>query len=115
MGEPRRRLRVSAAASADFAAILQWTEQTFGRRQAQTYGDLLAATLGALLEGTDVAGSTPRDEILPGLRALHMRRPGRHVVLYRVPEPDVVEVMRILHDAMDIERHLPRGEAGQET
>jgi len=37
-------------------------------------------------------------------------RKGRHIVLFRVgPDQDreAIEVLRILHDAMDLQRHLP--------
>jgi toxin ParE1/3/4 len=31
----------------------------------------------------------------------------RHIVFYRVASDDVIEVIRLLHDAMDVHRHLP--------
>ncbi|CAN7242777.1 hypothetical protein G6M16_004730 [Agrobacterium tumefaciens] len=31
----------------------------------------------------------------------------RHLLLYRVLNPDLVGIGRILHDSMEIERHLP--------
>lgn len=35
-----------------------------------------------------------------------VRRP-RHLLLYRVTRPDLVGIGRILHDVMEIKRHLP--------
>jgi toxin ParE1/3/4 len=61
-----------------------------------------------------VPGSLARDEVAPGLRSLHAARRGRrgrHVVLDRVAGGNTIEVVRILHDAMDLPRHLPRPEA----
>ena len=37
-------------------------------------------------------------------------RKGRHFVVFRVardPDHDVIEVLRLLHDSMDLQRHLP--------
>jgi toxin ParE1/3/4 len=40
-------------------------------------------------------------------------RKGRHVVLFRMEDMknNVIEVLRILHDAMDFARHLPLPDA----
>lgn len=113
----RWRIRLSASAEQDFEAILRWTVEAFGIRQAEVYLDLLLAALAALAHGPDVPGSKLRDEILPGLRILHVRRPGRHFVLYRPSGSNTIEVVRILHDAMDLARHVveddPKPEASQ--
>lgn len=88
--------------------ILQWTMENFGRRQASVYRRTLITALTALHAGPFVAGSLARDEIEPGLRSLHVARrgrPGRHIVLYRAQGDDRVEVIRILHDSMDIGRN----------
>src|SRR5947208_3510895 len=58
-----------------------------------------------------------RDAIMRGLRTLHVARRGRrgrHLLLYRVAEAQIIEIARILHDQMDSERHLPfsEGEGG---
>jgi len=113
----RWRIRLSEAAEQDLVALLQWTAEAFGIRQAQVYRDTLIAALVALSDGPNVPGSRPRDEILPGLRTLHVARGGRrgrHFVLYRVSDGDSIEVVRILHDAMELARHLPPEGPGPE-
>uniref|UniRef100_UPI0032AF1786 hypothetical protein n=1 Tax=Sphingomonas sp. AR_OL41 TaxID=3042729 RepID=UPI0032AF1786 len=50
----------------------------------------------------------PRDDIAPGLRILQAARFGRrarHMLLYRVGSDRVIDVLRILHDATDLERN----------
>lgn len=54
-----------------------------------------------------------------GLRSIHLVycrsmpnvgkvvRP-RHVVFYRVATDQVLEVVRVLHDSMDLDQHLPQ-------
>lgn len=109
------RIRLSTAADKDFVDILQWTEERFGPMQAETYRTTLIDALTAIATRPDLAGSWTRDDILPGLRSLHVARNGargRHLILYRVAElPDVIDIIRILHDAMDLPRHLP-GDSG---
>jgi toxin ParE1/3/4 len=47
---------------------------------------------------------------MPGLRTLHIARRGRrgrHFLMYRVAQATTIEVVRILHDRMELTRHLP--------
>jgi toxin ParE1/3/4 len=104
------RVRLGATAERDFTSILQWTAEHFGARQARLYRETLVRAIADLARGPDVAGSKPRDEIMPGMRTLHVARHGRrgrHLLLYRVVPGRIIEVGRILHDQMDLQRHLP--------
>ncbi len=104
------RVRLGAAAELDFANILKWTTENFGARQAEIYRDKLVQAFGELAEGPEVTGSKARDEIMPGLRTLHIARRGRrgrHFLMYRVAGGTTIEVVRILHDRMELTRHLP--------
>jgi toxin ParE1/3/4 len=103
-------IRLSETAEADFDEIPRWTARRFGAAQAASYGDLLAAALARLERGAAIAGSRQRDEIGAGLRTLHMGRRGRHLILFRIGDESgrMIDVLRILHDAMDLERHAPR-------
>ena len=87
-----------------------WTTERFGARQAGVYRDTLLDALAALAGGPDVPGSRSREDLLPGLRSLHVarrRRRERHFILYRAAGDDTIEVIRILHESMDVSRHLP--------
>ena len=108
---PVWRIRLGVEAEKDFARILTYTQNTFGRRQAEIYQATILEALGALGSGPEVLGSIPRDDIRPYLRSLHVARRGhrgRHLVLYRPGVGHVIEVIRILHDAMDLARHIPQ-------
>jgi toxin ParE1/3/4 len=109
MTEPAWRVRLGAAAELDFANILGWTAETFGPAQANIYRDTLLQAIAELAEGPDVVGSKVRDEIMKGLHTLHVARHGRrgrHFLMYRVSKR-TIEIIRILHDAMELRRHLP--------
>ena len=101
-------VRLSDTAKADYDEILRWTATRFGARQAAAYGTLLADTLARLERGPAVAGARRREEIAPGLRSLHVGRRGRHFVMFRVGSETerTIDVLRILHDAMDLARHV---------
>ncbi|ACI97530.1 type II toxin-antitoxin system RelE/ParE family toxin [Rhodospirillum centenum] len=112
-GGPTWTVRLSAAAERDFQEILRWTADRFGLRQANTYARVLSAALEALVSGPTIIGVRQRNEIAPGLLTLHVARTGnkgRHFVLFRItPNTDerTIDVLRLLHDSMDISRHLP--------
>lgn len=91
-------------------AILQWTTDQFGGRQASVYGRTLIDALSALSVDPFVADSHARDEIQQGLRSLHIARHGRrgrHLILYRTAGQRTIDILRILHDSMEIGRHVP--------
>lgn len=53
-------------------------------------------------------------DIAPGIRTLHVARQGRkgrHLVMFRVAPERVIEVLRLLHDSMDLSRHWPNDDA----
>ena len=110
MAEQKWRVRLGGAAELDIANILKWTTENFGPRQSRIYRDTLVRAIGELADGPDVAGSKARDEIIRGLHTLHVARHGRrgsHFLMYRVATKTTIEIVRILHDRMDLQRHIP--------
>ena len=113
----RWTVRLTAAAEADFQEILRWTSGQFGAVQARVYAETLSAALNALATGPMVAGARERNDIAKGISTLHVARKGRkgrHFIMFRIGHDqghevidEVIEVLRLLHDAMDLQRHLP--------
>ncbi len=107
------RVRLSAAAVADFHAILDWTAERFGAAQARAYQQTLIDALDALRGGPKAIGARPRNDVGRDLYTLHVarnHRRGRHFILFRPMSSEaggIVEVVRLLHDSMDLARHLP--------
>jgi len=102
------RVRLGEQAERDFIHILQWTAETFGARQAQTYQSTLEESIQDLADGPVIAGARLRNDILTGAYTLHVARHGRrgrHLLLYRVVGDRMIEIARILHDSMDLRRH----------
>jgi toxin ParE1/3/4 len=110
MAERAWRVRLGAAAEVDFANILRWIIENFGARQSRVYRDTLVRAIGELADGPNVAGSRARDEIMAGLRKLHVARRGRrgsYFLMYRVAPNSMIEIVRILRDRMDLRRQVP--------
>lgn len=102
-------VRVTDAAKQDLSAILAWTRRHFGPRQERLYAKTLALAMRDLLDGPDVAGVKQRDDLAPGIRTLHVARRGRHgrhFVVFRFDGKERIDVLRVLHDSMDLTRHL---------
>jgi toxin ParE1/3/4 len=107
------RIRLGAEAELDFANILKWTTENFGAKQSRVYRETLVQAISELGSGPDLAGSKARNEIGRGLRTLHVARHGRrgrHLLLYRATTAQTIEIARILHDSMDLQRHLAPGD-----
>lgn len=109
-GARRWTVRLTAAAASDFEHIIEWTVENFSEPQALAYAETLSLAIEALTEGPSVAGARQRDEILRGLYSLHVTRlgrKGRHFVMFRISaDGNAIEVLRLLHDSMDLPRHL---------
>lgn len=121
------RYRLSAPALQDLIEILAYTEERFGPAARARYEALMLTALTDLATDPERIGSRARPELGEGVRVYHLRhsrtrtraRTGtvqspRHVVVYRNVTADIVGIGRILHDAMDLERHRP-GEFGDES
>ncbi len=103
-------VRLSAEAEHDFPRIPDYPIGTYGERQSDLYKTLIQESLATLSPGPEVPGSVARDDIRPGLRSVHISRPGRrgrHFIVYHAVSDNLVVVLRILHDAMDLPRHIP--------
>jgi toxin ParE1/3/4 len=116
MKEVAWSVRLAAAAETDFEAIIGWTLDQFGDVQARVYAEVLASAVEALAAGPNLPGVKARSEIGKHLFTLHVAREGRrgrHFVLFRIdatPERRHIDVLRILHDAMDLQQYAPESE-----
>jgi toxin ParE1/3/4 len=111
--------RLSAAATEDIVQILAYTDENFGEIARTRCERLLIAALRDIAADSERVGSVARPELGARTRSYHLRysrdrartehgivqRP-RHVILYRATA-DVIGIGRVLHDMMELERHLP--------
>jgi toxin ParE1/3/4 len=89
----------SPAAATDIGAIWNYTAETWGPDQADRYIDTIRDTCLALAKG-EITGR--RVEVRDG----YLKYPvGRHLVFFRQTKADT-QIIRVLHEMMDTERHL---------
>ncbi len=94
------QVRISAEAESDIDQIASYTISNWGTAQADRYLNKLEAGFSAL--ATNPLSGRPCDSLQRGLRRFEIER---HVVFY-LPEPDGVLVVRVLHCSMLPTRHL---------
>ena len=103
-------VRLAEKAEHDLLDALVWTTDQFGALQADDYLETLTLALEALTDGPNIVGSKVRDDIGLGIRTLHVARQGRkgrHLVVFSLADEQVIDVIRLLHDSMDLAKHLP--------
>lgn len=110
-------VRMSRQACIDIADTLRFTELRLGQSVRSRYQNLLQETFLALAQRPTPEDSNIRDELSQGLRSLHLSfsvlhmtdgrviRP-RHIVFYRAGTDQIVEILRVLHDAMEVAQNL---------
>jgi toxin ParE1/3/4 len=113
------RYGISRAAETDIVSILAWTEETFGSQATVRYERLIVAGIRDVAAEPFRLGSVDRPELGDGVRSWHLHgsrghtpvgplpRP-RHFVIYRL-DSDIVVFGRVLHDAMELARHMDSG------
>jgi toxin ParE1/3/4 len=88
-------------ASKDLALIWNYTVDTWSENQADHYYRMLISCCQDISDGR-VYGKQ-YDGIHPGLLG---KKAGKHIIFYRIINQDVVEIVRILHERMDLGKHL---------
>ena len=113
------RFRLSRRAEVDIADAVATSERRWGSETKIRYQAPLAAALRKV--AADPRGMTTRDrsELAEGIRSYHIRhargysdtkvRHPVHVLYYRVVAPDLIEVVRVLHERMEPSRHIGPG------
>ena len=103
-------VRLTDQATLDVENILDWTYEQFGLLQMEAYTDVINDAIEAMIEGPKLIDVRKCSELGNDLATLHVARhgrKGRHQLVFRVNHSEsLIEVLRILHDSMDLVRHL---------
>ncbi|WP_430386459.1 type II toxin-antitoxin system RelE/ParE family toxin [Blastomonas fulva] len=92
-----RRWRLTPAARIDLAGIWNYTADNWGEAQAEQYIRQIESTLTAAAENSP---------LVRGLDDVWRIRAGNHLCIFRKLPDGKIEVIRVLHERMDIDRHL---------
>lgn len=88
------------AAVSDLQSIRNYTLESWGPVQEQEYLDSLWAKFEEIL--ADPPRWRYRNDLFPGCQVAAQ---GKHVILFRIQDK-TLQIVRILHSAMDFRRHL---------
>ncbi|HSJ05033.1 MAG: type II toxin-antitoxin system RelE/ParE family toxin [Verrucomicrobium sp.] len=112
------KLLLSDRALIDVQLCLDWSATVFGVDAARRYAELINVAIEDLVANPNPAEAEGHPELFP-IKLYHLRhsrkrapveglivKSPRHFIAYRVLEDDALEVLRILHDSMNIEEHL---------
>jgi len=94
------RLELTEAALADLRSIRLYTLQAWGTEQEARYIDMLWEKFMEILH--EPGRWRFRKDLFPGCQ---IAAAGKHVVLFRIND-GTLQVVRVLHGAMDFSRHL---------
>jgi toxin ParE1/3/4 len=95
------KLEITPAALEDLRSIRAYTLDRWGPDQEQRYLDQLWRRFEDIL--ADPGRYRSRPDLFPGCQ---IAAEGRQVILFRVSK-NILQVVRVLHSAMDFNRHLP--------
>ena len=114
-----RHVIIAPAAQRDVEAILIWTHERFGEQARLRYEAILCQAIVDVAEDPDRTGCHLRPEVAANARTYqlwHSRnrvasKPRvsqlRHFLLFRTRDDGCIEIGRVLHDSMDLNRYLP--------
>ena len=91
---------LSPLAQADIDGIWDYTADHWNEQQADAYVGVIRAAIERVAKRPQLGRAC--DKLRAGYRRIDA---GSHVVFFRV-NGDVAEVIRILHESMDFDRHL---------
>ena len=96
-------LVLTHAALDDLRSIRSYTLESWGSQQEELYLNRLWTRFESIR--TDPTRFRLREELFPGCR---VAAEGIHVILFRAVN-ERLEIVRVLHAAMDFKRHVPSG------
>ena len=92
---------LSPAAQADLSEIWDYTVRRWSQAQAERYILAIRDSCKALADGTR------RGRSIDDIRAGYLKLPvGSHFLFYRITDSGQIDVVRILHQRMDVAAHL---------
>lgn len=85
----------------DLSKIWEYTYEVWSESQADKYYQLLISTFQEIVQNTALGKNYT--EIDSAILGLHV---GNHIVFYRLVKSNDIEIVRILHQRMDLKRRM---------
>jgi len=104
-----RNVRFSADADRDITAVGEWTLENFGARQRAAYATLINLAIQEIASNADTPLARRRPDLGREVSVMPIARtgrPARHILVFRMHANNDIEILRLLHDSMDLPRHV---------
>jgi toxin ParE1/3/4 len=85
----------------DLSKIWEYTYEVGSESQADKYYELLTSSFQEIVQNPELGKNY--DEIDGTISGLHV---GKHIVFYRVAQFNDIEIIRILHQRMDLKNRI---------
>jgi len=98
------RYRFTRRAVDDLSNIWNYTRVKWSENQADSYYQMLIDSCSKIASRPDVGKSySVISEGLAGFKS------GRHIIFYRKTDNNAIEIIRILHEKMDLRNRISKG------
>lgn len=97
----KNKYRISKQAINDLNNIWIFTFQKWSKEQADRYYDLIIEEIKFIADNFSTGKSV--EQTRKNYRVTKIKS---HLIFYRKAEDDIVEIIRILHQAMDVKKRL---------
>ncbi len=85
----------------DLTKIWEYTKSKWSEKQAEKYYRLIINSCNQISDKPEIGKDYP--EILPNLKGL---KTAKHIIFYRSNQNNDIEIIRILHEKMDLKSKL---------
>ncbi len=114
-----RNYRISDRAEEDIVSLTAYTLENFGEQTLDRYLTLIEVSLLELCKNPSRLGVK---EFENGIMKFHLHncrdaaaktggiiKKPRHIIFFRETEDEALEILRLLHDSMDVDKQLGQG------
>lgn len=94
--------RITKKALKDISEIWNYTRENWSENKADAYYNNLIYAFSEIAINPTLGKDY--NNILPGLLG---HRLNKHIIFYRITDPSSIEILRILHERMDLKKRIP--------
>ncbi len=97
------KFKLTNNAVKDLSDIWNYTFETWSESQADKYFKLLLNACSAIAKNPQIGNTY--EEIYPDLKG---KKTSKHIIFYRLMKDNSIEIIRILHERMDLKNKLKK-------
>ncbi|KPF87663.1 hypothetical protein IP70_02140 [alpha proteobacterium AAP38] len=108
-----KRYKLTELAAGDIKGISDYTGANFGNPMRKTYNELIRLGVASIVSEPRRRGVTVVRHSGESLLTYHLRhvkqtqvKAPRHLIVYRLSANGFITILRVLHESMDISRHV---------